>query len=116
MEPLPPTLFKALCDAALHGDVDTIRHLMATEPNFIELLQTPNELTPLHFAATQGHTEIIQLLLDYYAANAQSDVQSFINNQNNPSKTSPLHWQRQLVEKMLHSCLLNTAHISMPKI
>ncbi len=91
MEPLPPTLFKALCDAALFGDIDTIRHLMATEPNFVKLLQNPNELTPLHFAATQGHTEIIQLLLDYYAANAQSDVQSFINNQNNPSKTSPLH-------------------------
>lgn len=87
---------KILCDAARDGDIETVRQLMS-EPHFIDLLLLPNQLTPLHYAASNGNAEIIKLLLDFYEHNSCKesgccDFPSLINNDDNPEKVTPLNW------------------------
>lgn len=60
----------ALHIAALFGFVDVVREL--ADPETVDK-QTYQGLTPLAFAAEQGHDEIIRLLLIEYGANANLD-------------------------------------------
>lgn len=65
----------ALMLASLHGEIDVVRKLLAKGAE----INKP-DWTPLHYAATGGHVEIVKLLLDQHA---YVDALS-------PNKTTPL--------------------------
>lgn len=55
-----------LCDAALAGDLQTVRQLLeAGTP--IDYPDSSNQRTPLIKAAMKGHTEVVRMLLDHGA-------------------------------------------------
>ena len=56
---------KTLHEAALHGDLYTLKELLKEGANVHDL--NDEKMTSLHLAAENGHVEIVTELLKYYA-------------------------------------------------
>lgn len=51
-------------DAALKGDLQRVRALLAQDPALLDAEKAPNRKTPLHYAAQGGHKDVVAFLLD----------------------------------------------------
>lgn len=58
-----PTLAGEVHDAAASGNVERVRALVESEPGLRDARDEVN-MTPLHYAATEGATEVVRYLLD----------------------------------------------------
>jgi ankyrin repeat protein len=74
----------AIHDAASAGDLEKVKALLKANPNLVFSKDT-NGLTPLHFAAANGHKDVAELLL---ANKAEVDAKS---NAKTTRGGTPLH-------------------------
>jgi len=51
-------------DAALKGDLQAVKVLLARDPALLGAEKAPNKKTPLHYAAQGGHKGVVEFLLD----------------------------------------------------
>ena len=88
--------FTDLHHAALRGDIDEVRALLAqgADPNAFEEFGS----TPLHFAADDGHIEIVRLLLE-----AGADVNFHLESKigNTPLGEAAGHCSREMAGLLL---------------
>ncbi|KAK3900984.1 ankyrin repeat-containing domain protein [Staphylotrichum tortipilum] len=56
---------RLLCQAARKGKASVVRRLVESYPDSPDTLDADNKLTPLAWAAREGHTEVIEILLDH---------------------------------------------------
>jgi ankyrin repeat protein/L-ascorbate metabolism protein UlaG (beta-lactamase superfamily) len=54
----------AIHDAALAGDLQKVKALLAEDPALLDAEKAPNRKTPLHYAAQGGHKDVVEFLLD----------------------------------------------------
>ncbi len=70
----------SLCHAAESGDIDTVRRIVESNPNLtsstIPTVQRRIRLGPVHFAAREGHRQILTLLMSAGA----NPLQGFFHN------------------------------------
>lgn len=91
---------KELLDCSRHGELDSVRALLDVwsqgHPHFVD---TTNEMgcTALHFAAANGHTSIVHLLLSAGASHMK----------NKSGGNTPLHWAAQNSHSLVIQLLLN---------
>lgn len=81
-EQIPNTSYQItpLLNAVLSGDLKLVQATLAEHPEMLNIAYAPNGNTPLHVAALNGHTEIMQFLL------AQKDIDT--TRKNNDGKTA----------------------------
>ncbi len=51
-------------DAAVKGDLATVKRLLAQDPALLEAEKPPNKKTALHYAAQNGRRDVVEFLLD----------------------------------------------------
>ncbi len=56
---------RLLSQAARKGKVSVVRRLVEAYPNTSDATDAENKLTPLAWAAREGHTEVVEILLDH---------------------------------------------------
>ena len=54
----------AIHDAAAKGDLQTVKAAIAADPTLVDAEKPPNKKTALHYAAQNGHAEVVAFLLD----------------------------------------------------
>ena len=65
-----PCLAEEIHDAAREGNTDKVKSLLAANPELVNATD-PGGITPIHYAALRGHTEIVKILIK---AGAQVDI------------------------------------------
>ena len=59
-QPQPP----AIHDAAMKGDLQTVKALLEQDPALVNVEKPPNKKTALHYAAQGGHRDVVEFLLE----------------------------------------------------
>ncbi|MHC4713615.1 MAG: ankyrin repeat domain-containing protein [Planctomycetota bacterium] len=62
-EEAPPTPADLMMKAAAEGNIEKVKSLLATDPSLLTA-RDENQKTPLHQAASGGHTEVVKFLLE----------------------------------------------------
>ncbi len=94
----PPSPAGALTihDAATKGDLPAVKAAIAADPTVVDAEKPPNKKTALHYAAQNGHADVVAFLLDKGA-----DV-----NRPNIAGETPLHYAVGLPDPAVVSLLL----------
>ena len=86
----------AIHDAAAKGDLQAVKAAIAADPAVVDAEKPPNKKTALHYAAQNGHAEIVAFLLDKGAE---------VNRPNIAGET-PLHYAVGLPDPAVVNLLL----------
>ena len=94
--PPPPAVATAIHDAATKGDLQAVKAAIAADPAVVDAEKPPNKKTALHYAAQNGHADVVAFLLDKGA-----DV-----NRPNIAGETPLHYAVGLPDPAVVNLLL----------
>ena len=86
----------AIHDAATKGDLQAVKAAIAADPTVVDAEKPPNKKTALHYAAQNGHADVVAFLLDNGA-----DV-----NRPNIAGETPLHYAVGLPDPTVVNLLL----------
>jgi ankyrin repeat protein len=94
--PPSPAAATTIHDAATKGDLQAVKAAIGADPTVVDAEKPPNKKTALHYAAQNGHAEIVAFLLDKGA-----DV-----NRPNIAGETPLHYAVGLPDPAVVNLLL----------
>ena len=94
--PPSPAVATTIHDAATKGDLQTVKAAIAADPTVVDAEKPPNKKTALHYAAQNGHADVVAFLLDKGA-----DV-----NRPNIAGETPLHYAVGLPDPAVVNLLL----------
>jgi len=94
--PPSPAAATTIHDGATRGDLQAVKAAIAADPAVVDAEKPPNKKTALHYAAQNGHAEVVAFLLDKGA-----DV-----NRPNIAGEAPLHYAVGLPDPAVVNLLL----------